>query len=124
MELSTLALITGWSVGILTLVVAIIAGTITAYAIYIQSSNSRNIKESASKKLDKALKDPMILDKFIKAVVENEGFKGRFLQMIATEAENVYDARKVVEDKVFENDTKNTDIIDKFKSKEGETNEA
>lgn len=82
MEISTLTQISGWVVGIVGFFVTTMAIFITGFGIYYQRSLSKNAKtaivENANKKLDEALKNPDILEKFIKFVVESESFRIRF----------------------------------------------
>lgn len=81
--------------------IAITTIVVSCVAIYIQKSsirkNEQEFKAHFDKMLDKASKDPMILENFIKCIIENDEFKKRFLDLIHTETENILDSRQTAE---------------------------
>ncbi|PAF41802.1 hypothetical protein [Helicobacter sp. 11S03491-1] len=93
MEISTLAQISGWVVGIIGVLVAIMAFGIGWISISYQRTMSKKIKmeivETASKKLDKALKDPKVSADFMNLIFDSEDFKSKFSKFINIEVENI-----------------------------------
>lgn len=81
--------------------IAITTIVVSCVAIYIQKSsikkNEQEFKEHFDKMLDKASKDPLVLQNFIKCIVEKDEFKERFLDLIRTETENILDSRQTIE---------------------------
>ncbi|PAF51990.1 hypothetical protein [Helicobacter sp. 13S00477-4] len=120
MEFSTLASVAGWSVGAVSLCVTFMAVFVAIYAIFLQRSMSKKLKEEiiqkADKKLNKALEEPAILEKFIKAIIASEDFRTRIASMVDIQIENILDSRATLEDKNLVHMV-NEDIINKFNSK-------
>lgn len=81
--------------------IAITTIVVSCVAIYIQKSsikkNEQEFKDHFDKMLDKASKDPLVLQNFIKCIVEKDEFKERFLDLIRTETENILDSRQTIE---------------------------
>lgn len=85
-------------IGVVATLITIVVG---GYAIYLQRALSKQskleFKEQVDKMLSTASKDPMILENFIKCIVEKDEFKERFLDLIRTETENILDSRQTIE---------------------------
>lgn len=112
MEIPTLIGIAGWSVATVSALATIMTIVIAGFGIYFQKSLSKTAKNEiiakAKKELDKALKDPIILENFIKLVVESENFKNRFSDFINIEVNNALESRETLNNSKYEIDNLNT----------------
>lgn len=101
MDNETLISTMGVCIALITGIATIITLAVGCYAIYLQTAlvqkTKREFKEHFDEMLDGASKDPMILENFIKCIVEKDEFKNRFLSLMRTEMENLLDSRQTLE---------------------------
>lgn len=87
-------------IGVVATLITIFVG---GYAIHLQrvlsKQSKQEFKEHFDKMLDSVSRDPLVLQNFIKCIVERDEFKERFLELIRTETENILDSRQTSESK-------------------------
>ncbi|RDU70103.1 hypothetical protein CQA62_01455 [Helicobacter cholecystus] len=100
---SEVASLMGITISAMGVFIAITTIVVSCVAIYIQKSsikkNEQEFKEHFDKMLDTVSQNPMVLENFIKCIVEKDEFKKRFLDLIRTETENILDSRQTIKSK-------------------------